>query len=93
MKEKLDNGFTSCFNAYASTLSSLAKFDVADAEWDVLGSDRIDVLNASFEGGSLPSSMRKSLITFIFKKGDRLERRHWWNISLLNIDYKLCTWV
>ena len=58
--------------------------------WDVLGSDLVEVLNPSLEEGSLPPSLRKSLITLIFKKGDRLNCKNWRPISLLNVDYKLC---
>ena len=58
--------------------------------WNVLGSDLVQVLNTSHEYGTLPSSMRKSLITLLFKKGDRLDMKNWRPISLLNIDYKLC---
>lgn len=42
------------------------------ALWDVLGADLVEVLNASFQNGLLPSSQRGALILLIFKKGDRL---------------------
>ena len=61
--------------------------------WNVLGSDLVQVLNTSHEYGTLPSSMRKSLITLLFKKGHRLDIKNWRSISLLNIDYKLCARV
>ena len=60
------------------------------AFWDVLGGDLVEVLNASFDLGSLPLSQRSALITLIFKKGDRLLHKNWRPISLLNVDYKLC---
>ena len=60
------------------------------AFWDVLGEDLVEVLNASFDLGSLPLSQRSALITLIFKKGDRLLHKNWRPISLLNVDYKLC---
>ena len=60
------------------------------AFWDVLGPDLVDVLNASFDCGRLPSSQRSALISLIFKKGDRLLHKNWRPISLLNVDYKLC---
>ena len=58
--------------------------------WDTLGSDLVDVLNRSFETGSLPSSQRGSLTSLIYKKGDCLEHKNWRPISSLNADYKLC---
>ena len=61
--------------------------------WNVIGSDLVEVLNASFDSGLLPSSQREALISLIFKKGDRLEHKNWRPISLLNVDYKLCARV
>jgi len=58
--------------------------------WDVLGADLVDVLNASFDSGLLPSSCRSAIISLSFKKGDRLLHKNWRPISLLNVDYKLC---
>ena len=63
------------------------------AFWDVLGSDLVEVFNASLDSGLLPLSQREALITLIFKKGDRLEHKNWRPISLLNADYKLCARV
>ena len=45
------------------------------------------------EAGLLPFSQGEALITLIFKKGDRLNHKNWPSISLLNVDYKLCTRV
>ena len=55
------------------------------------GDDLTSVINASYESGCLPSSLRKGLISLIFKKGDRLDRKNWRPITLLNVDYKLCS--
>ena len=55
-----------------------------------MGRDLVDVFNESFNKGMLPSSLRKGLISLSFKKGDRLDRKNWRPISLLNVDYKLC---
>ena len=61
------------------------------AFWDILGSDLVEVLNASFDSGLLPFSLRGTLISLVFKKGDRLLHKNWRPISLLNVDYKICT--
>ena len=58
--------------------------------WDILGSDLVEVLNASLDHGSLSSSQRIALISLIYKKGDRLLHKNWRPITLLNVDYKLC---
>ena len=58
--------------------------------WDLIGSDLVAVFNESYVSGLLPSSLRKGLISLSFKKGDRLDRKNWRPISLLNMDYKLC---
>ena len=63
------------------------------AFWDLLGSDLVEVYNASLVSGRLPLSQRGALISLIFKKGDRLEHKNWRPISLLNADYKLCARV
>ena len=61
------------------------------AFWEVIGEDLTSVLNISYDSGLLPSSLRKGLISLSFKKGDRLERKNWKPITLLNVDYKLCS--
>ena len=61
------------------------------AFWDILGPDLVEVLNASFDSGLLPLSQRAALISLVFKKGDRLLHKNWRPISLLNVDYKICT--
>ncbi len=58
--------------------------------WDILGADLVEVFNSSYHDGFLPSSSCKGIITLLFKKGDRLDRKNWRPITLLNIDYKLC---
>ena len=57
--------------------------------WDII--DLTTVLNDSSDGGLLPLSQRTALISLIFKKGDRLDHKNWRPISLLNVDYKICT--
>ena len=59
------------------------------AFWKVLGEDLIEVFNASFSSDHLPPSLRRALITLLFKKGDRLDPKNWRPNSLLNSDYKI----
>lgn len=61
--------------------------------WGVLGHDFVTVLNDCYYTGSLSLSQRRSIISLIFKKGDRLDPRNWHPISLLNVDYKLAAYV
>ena len=57
--------------------------------WGLLGTDLVNVLNACYCSGSMSLSQRRSVISLIFKKGDRLDPRNWRPISLLNVDYKI----
>ena len=59
------------------------------AFWNVLGEELVEVFNASFSSGHLPPSMRRALITLVFKKGDHLDPKNLRPISLLNSDYKI----
>lgn len=58
--------------------------------WDILGADLVEVFKSSYQDGFLPSSSYKGIITLLFKTGDRLDRKNWRPITLLNVDYKLC---
>ena len=58
--------------------------------WDILGEDLVEVFNESFSKGCSPPSMRAGLITLLPKKADRLLRKNWRPVTLLNVDYKLC---
>ena len=58
--------------------------------WKYLGKDLVEVFNFAFSSGGLSPSQRTGLITLLYKKGDRLERRNWRPVTLLNVDYKLC---
>ena len=59
--------------------------------WSILGSDLISVLNYGLEGRLLSTSQRRSVISVLFKKGDRLDHANWRPISLLNVDYKIAS--
>ena len=58
--------------------------------WHILGGDLVDVLNFGFREGRLSLSQRTGQIALLFKKGDRLDRRNWRPVTLLNADYNLC---
>ena len=52
--------------------------------WDLLSPHLVRIYNACF-------SMKKSNTCVIFKKGDRKALKNWSLISLLNVDYKICS--
>ena len=51
------------------------------------------MIDETFCKGILPDSMRKSIITIIFKKGDKALLKNYRPISLTNCDYKILTFV
>ena len=59
--------------------------------WHVLGMDLVRVLNSCYQSNSLSVSQRRSLITLLFKKNDRLDCANWRPISLLCVDYKIAS--
>ena len=61
--------------------------------WGLLGRDLVETLNYSFIHGSLSDTQRLGIIRLLFKKDDPLLLKNWRPISLLNMDYKICTKV
>ncbi len=61
--------------------------------WPIIGRDVIEMLNNSFRMGKLPKSTRRGKITLIHKKNSTIEIKNYRPVSLLNIDYKICSKV
>ena len=61
------------------------------AFWARLGPILVRVFNVCYNRGDLSDSMKESATRLIFKKGDRKSLKNWRPISLLNVDYKICS--
>ena len=61
--------------------------------WETVGLDLVDVLNAVFFEGEMSRSMRRAVIILLFKKGDPRLLKNWRPISLLTCDYKIVSKV
>ncbi len=60
--------------------------------WSLLSSPLCQVIKQCFSDGALCSSMQSSVTRLIFKKrGDIKDLKNWRPISLLNVDYKICS--
>ena len=59
--------------------------------WNLLSPYLVWVYNACFEAGEMCDSMKTSNTRVTFKKGDRKSLENWRPISLLNVDYKICS--
>ena len=59
--------------------------------WDRLAEPLVAVFNQSLERGELPESMKASVTRLIHKKDDKRLLKNWRPISLLNVDYKICS--
>ena len=59
--------------------------------WNLLSPYLVRVYNACFEAGEMCDSMKMSNTRVIFKKGDWMSLKSWRLISLLNVDYKICS--
>ena len=57
--------------------------------WETLKSDFVLMVNSCLHKGELPLSLRRAVITLLFKKEDPENLKNWRPISLLNADYKL----
>ena len=60
--------------------------------WDQLGPLLLMVINKCFADGELTESMKVSITRLIYKKrGDIKNLKNWRPISLINVDYKICS--
>ncbi|MCP3926072.1 MAG: hypothetical protein GY714_26205, partial [Desulfobacterales bacterium] len=57
--------------------------------WNIIGEHFTRVANTCFELKQLSHSQRFSLISTLYKKGDKCDLGNWRPISLLNVDYKI----
>ena len=61
--------------------------------WDIVGPLVLNSYREAFQEGKLAESHKISVLTLIFKKGDREEIRNYRPISLSNADYKILAFV
>ena len=59
--------------------------------WNLLGPILLEVINSCYADSDLCDSMKTSNTRLVFKKGDRKSLKNWRPISLLNVDYKICS--
>ena len=57
--------------------------------WCEIGDLVVVSLNEAFTNGALTETMNTSVVTLIFKKGDRANMKNYRPMSLTNTDYKL----
>ena len=58
---------------------------------DKLGETLVSVFNHSLACGDLLNSMKASVTRLVHKKDDKRDLKNWRPISLLNVDYKICS--
>ena len=61
--------------------------------WSDLKIPYMNMINESFYRGVLPETARKSVVTLIFKKGDKRLLQNYRPICLSNYDYKILSFV
>ena len=61
--------------------------------WNIIGSLFYEVLLSVFDNKELTFSQRISLITVLFKKGDKNDLKNYRPLSLTNTDYKIIAFI
>jgi len=61
--------------------------------WDVVKGPYMEMLEETLVKGIMPHSMRQSVISLIYKKGDKTNIKNYRPISLSNYDYKILAFV
>ena len=59
--------------------------------WSRLGPLLVEVFNEGLRESELCDSMKTSITRLVYKKDDRRNLKNWRPISLLNVDYKICS--
>ena len=59
--------------------------------WGLVGADLVDILNYGHNKGQMSHTQMQSILSLLFKKGDRRLPKNWRLISLLNVDYKIAS--
>ena len=59
--------------------------------WDSLGEPLVAVFNQGLSNRELPNSMKASIMRLVHKKDDKRNLKNWRPISLLKVDYKICS--
>ena len=59
--------------------------------WNKLGELLVSVFIQALDRGELPESMKASATRLVHKKDDKRLLKNWRPISLLNVDYKICS--
>ena len=61
--------------------------------WDLIGTFLMSVYNESYRLSELPYSMNRSVISLLYKKGEKNDIKNYRPISLTNTDYKILTHI
>ena len=57
--------------------------------WDLIGNFITEVYNEAYEKKALPFSQNRSILSLLYKKGEKTDIKNYRPISLTNIDYKI----